>query len=171
MAEQFNEYDSLVEDTIASTTDQANKSLYATADINPDSYAEATRLANENKVPVKFVNDNLEKFKQMKQESSTEYDSMLANNPKLTEYISNIDNAAVAKDDLESLKKHEDLVSKHNEDSNWTDAVAVGFSRLNKSIANIPMLAYNVAAMPQNLAMKALGYEDRMVSATTFRDV
>jgi len=171
MAEQFNEYDSLVEDTIASTTDQANKSLYATADINPDSYAEATRLANENKVPVKFVNDNLEKFKQMKQESSTEYDSMLANNPKLTEYISNIDNAAVAKDDLESLKKHEDLVSKHNEDSNWTDAVAVGFSRLNKSIANIPMLAYNVAAMPQNLAMKALGYEDRMVSASTFRDV
>lgn len=172
MAEEFNEYDSLVEDSIANTKDQASKSLNASADINPDSYAEATRLAVENKVPVKFVNDNLEKFKQMKQESSTEYDSMLANNPKLTEYVSNIDNAAVAKDDLDSLKNHEDMIKKHVEDSSWIDTLAVGFSSFNKGIANIPMLlspVYNVAAWPQNQVMKALGYENRTVSAANAR--
>jgi hypothetical protein len=162
----FNEYDGLLEQESQSNADQLKGSMYAVESVNPDQRAESTRLAEINKVPVGFVESNIDSFKQAPKTFESEYDKLINNNPKLTEYLADMDNAALSKDDVEPLTKTEDIVKSRDSDYSFTDVLAYGFAGFNKQISQIPNLIYDAAAYPQNKIASMAGYPEYQVRST-----
>lgn len=162
----FNEYDGLLEQETQSNADQLKGSMYAVESVNPDQRAEAARLAEINKVPVGFVESNIDKFKQAPKTFESEYDKIIKDNPKLTEYLADIDNAALSKDDVEPLSKTESLVKDRDSDYSFMDVMAYGFAGFNKQAAATLGYAYDLAAYPQNKIASLAGRPDLQVKST-----
>jgi len=85
-------------------------SMTLAAGANPDAEAEYKRLAREAGIPVDSVRDNKDAVKQ--QVSAPDYDELAAKFPSTTQYLSTLDNARIAHDDVGNLTAIEDAVRK-----------------------------------------------------------
>lgn len=87
------------------TTGQVSASLNAVKNENPDNYAKSMSLAKELNMPVDLVHRNYDKFYNAVNSNANKPQDIAANNPALSQWVTNKDNAAIAKDDLANLQR------------------------------------------------------------------
>lgn len=115
-------YDQLLDNDSSGSNTALKSSLYAAKDLNPDRQAKVIQLAQKLKLPVDLVNRKYETLAKTSEYKQTNYDTLIADNPKLSEWLSDPNKAAVAKDDLPVLQAHEDLTNQAQEaQSYWQD--------------------------------------------------
>lgn len=120
------------------------QSTFVAAEKNPDKHAKVLTLAEKFGAKSDFVEQNYEQI--AKQNERNEIDEKVgAATPKLKQFISNPDYAAVSKDDLDVLKGIEDS---HDQFSFANQAMAstqVGMASIMSGITKLPALGANIA--------------------------
>lgn len=95
-----NDYDAILQGDAQNERTQLRSNLLGAVDVNPDQYAEATRLAAQSGIPAEVVHRNLPEVK--KTASVNAYDELLQSSPALRDKMSELDFARMAHDDLEN---------------------------------------------------------------------
>lgn len=104
-----NEYLDLVGNQKTIQRQQLKKSFYTSKDKTPDHSTKVIKLAKRSNLPTDFVDRNYNDL--VKQdESKTDYDKIINQSPSVATYLSDPYNAAVSKDDIESLSQIESKV-------------------------------------------------------------
>lgn len=96
-----NEYDSVVSEIASETSGRLKQNNFANQDSNPDEEAKALSYADKFGTSRDVVKQDIKAFEA--KELDNEYSDVVKTLPKTTEFLSNIDNHAVAKDDYKSL--------------------------------------------------------------------
>jgi hypothetical protein len=143
------------------------QSMFVAAKANPDRQAEVVRIARKRNLPSVFVDQNLEAFKEDDAKQVNNYDTMIRDTPGLSNWLTNPDNAALAKDDLDSLKKLEQTVNDRSIYGKLYDSLRSGMATADANLAKVPGLAYDAFAIPGNLAIKAGLIDSPQVSSRT----
>lgn len=129
---------------------QVQQSMFAAGQKNPDQHAKVMTLAESFGARSDFVEANYDALRARKEQMDV--GEKLANSsPKLKEFLTDPDTAAITKDDLDSLSQIEKEVEKRNfADDAWT-ALKVGGFKLNAMVAKTPGYLANVALVPENI--------------------
>ncbi len=131
-----------VEDAHASVVEQQRNTLKANMFVagqrEPDRHAKVIELANRAKLPTSFVERNYDKLAQKDAEKSNDFDSLVAQNPGLAKFLENPDNATVARDDIDNLKKVENSVKDYGFGDSLMDSLASGLSKAGADLARAP---------------------------------
>ena len=90
----------------AQQSDLAESMAYGSKQ-NPDRYGKAIQTGERLKVTPQFANENLETLEQNEKTLGFDYDAFAKENPALAGWLTTPENAAVAHDDLETLKRFE----------------------------------------------------------------
>lgn len=104
-----NEYLDLVGQDKTLQKQTLQRSMYTSKDLSPDKGADVLRISQKSKLPSDFVERNYDTLKQ-KENEQTDYDKLINESPATSSYLSNRQNAAVSRDDIDSLTKIEDRV-------------------------------------------------------------
>lgn len=139
--------------------------LYVGTQTDPDRHAKVLELAGQLKMPSEVVERNYDSLKVKQAREGTDLDAVVKNNPGLASWIEQPDNMAVAHDDIPALSKIEEHFQDHTTLGKLYNSLGSGLSQLYSSAARVPGLIYDVAALPQNLAARAAGHPEMMVSA------
>ena len=102
-----NKYDALIAGDRQAEAQRLAGTVAVASRRNPDQHAQASIIADKQSVPVDLVARNLEHFSRPK----VDYDAIVKNNPKLTKWMGDVDNASMAHDDLEALTELERVVA------------------------------------------------------------
>jgi len=150
-----NEYDALLADERGLDQSRLRQTIAAAVQTEPDRAARAIEYAEHLNLPRGVVERNLDVIEQRDEVERNDYDAILERTPKLAEWlIESPDNAAVARDDLDSLGTFEAL----------TTALSIGYGhgretaelgRLGMRLADgdrDPTLIRRVAALERDLA-------------------
>jgi len=140
------------------------RSAFVASKRNPDQFARVNKIAERFKTATHVVEGSEADFEEASKIGDFDYDGILNSNPKLVEFYKDPDNASLAFDDVENLKEIAEHFNEKNESSDFYNAFKSGLARANASFYKIPALAYDAAALPQNLFYKAIGSEKRVVS-------
>lgn len=158
---QNNEYDDLVSELDSSQSQQLKSADFASQGIDPEKKAESFRLSEQYKVPVEFVESNFDSFKKESSKvKDDEYDSLARDYKATSTFLSDVNNAGLAKDDVDSLKALEDVNKKSFSEGIGKSAL-LGLSRMNENILNIPAATYDLAAYIPNLILEKSGADYR----------
>ena len=145
----------------------------------PDRQAEVNKFSKELNVPTSYVDRNLDMIKAEKKKKDFDYKDLSKNNPGLAKFFQDPNNAAIAHDDLDNLKKIESSsrVFKVEKDSSifkdigkgldigYTNAEKGGlYMALDRGVGDIDVLAEmiaekNVAA--EKMMAKAPEYSEK----------
>lgn len=111
--EPFEDEDQVIIDRLDEKERQAKleQSLNRAVKGNPERNAEIIELSNSQGLPRRTVERNFDEVKRKNQVELTNFEYLRKENPKLAEWITNYDNAAVAIDDVETLGGYEDILS------------------------------------------------------------
>lgn len=164
-AKDGNEYGSLLDEQKGQQKSALQQSMFVASKVEPDRRAKAMEIAGRMNLPVDVVERNFDTVAKQDELAANDYDGMIEKTPQLAKWLAEPANAAVAKDDINSLGKLEEHTKEFGLMRSSMQALAVGFDRMNAGIAKLPGALYDTAALPQNLAVKALGRPDLQVSA------
>ena len=107
----LNDYsNSLVRDSLKS-------SLYHAASVNPDEFAERQTFGKKNNIPTSLVPSD--KGRRNEIELLSSHSNLHETHPRTAAWLSNMDNASVAHDDIQNLSYIERLFSKQNAKAYW----------------------------------------------------
>ncbi len=98
-------YDGLVAEDLAESKRRRDVVQGVASKYTPEAYAEATKLAAEFGIDAKTVADNPEPYRKESKRRATE--GTLKDAPATREWLTNLNNAAVAQDDIENLAQLE----------------------------------------------------------------
>jgi hypothetical protein len=102
------EYDSIVKETFQPDLKEPLKvSMHLAREKNPDERAKAVDLASRMGLPTPVVERNFVEVQQKAEVDLFDYDDIVKNYPQTANFLAVPDNAAIAKDDVESLKNIE----------------------------------------------------------------
>jgi len=133
------------------------QSAYVASKGDPERKAEALRLAKEMKLPADLIERNLEEVKKQRdQKQFGDYTEIIDKTPGLAKWLQDPDNATLAKDDLDGLKKTEGSIKEQGFGGDLVDAFKYGAINLAASLAKSPAL---MAEQSPNAGMLGL-YED-----------
>lgn len=153
-----NEYDDIIKSESESQAQQVNSAMYVAADKQPDRHAQVLDLAKKTKLPADIVERNFEEINKKNQISSVDYPDLIDKTPGLAKWLSNSDNMAVAKDDLDNLKSIESLAS-----DSWlgkaVDSIKYGSIKMMSDIAKSPALMAYSDPTPYFLEGTSVGEE------------
>lgn len=130
------------------------QSMFVASKSEPDRHAQVLALSEKTKLPPSLVERNFDELAKKQSSASFNYDRLIDESPGLSNWLQNPDNAAVAKDDIESLKKIEEPVHEYSAMSSMFNSLMSGFDRMNSNLAKAPALVYDAFAIPQNLVAK-----------------
>lgn len=100
-----NEYDNLVNESMGAQSQVLQQNFYAAKGVQPERRAEALRLSKKTSLPVEMVERNFDTVKERFEAASNDYDGLVKNSPGLAQFLSDPNNAALAKDDIQALGK------------------------------------------------------------------
>lgn len=138
---------------------------YVNKDKDPDKESEFQKLARDLKVSPDFVARNYDVLKTSNRNKDEYYENLTKNNPKISEWLANVDNHSVAKDDIDSLAKIEDAVKDHGFGSGLVDSFYSGMYKTASSLAKTPALMWgpkksDLIRDPQTGNLKFVEYTD-----------
>lgn len=128
-------------------------------DKNPDQHAKVLSLAEKMGAKSSFVEENWPTIEKKREEFNLKgsLDSAKDIAPKATEFLSNPDNLAVSKDDIDSLIELERSASKHGFATKANDALGAGMASVWSGIAKTPAFIGNLSLIPSNIIRRQLG--------------
>jgi hypothetical protein len=154
---ELSAYESYFKGKKESQKNKVKNSISISQDKDSSRMVDAYNISKEKKLPVYAVERNLDKIKKKQKENSLNYDSLVEQSPGLAKWLSKPENASIAKDEIEPLKKIEQsaISIKPNKSemglfSSMGHASSYGFERLKTSSA-ILASAYGLAD-PESLA-------------------
>lgn len=150
----INEYDDLIDQGRNQQKQALQGSMFVATKTEPDRRAKAQQLADRMKIPVDVAERQYDLLTKREAETQTDYDSLIDRNPRLAKWLENPNNAAVARDDIDNLGRVERTVQDHSMMSTMVSALQSGMASMYSSVARVPALAYDAAALPQNLIAK-----------------
>lgn len=139
------------------------QSMYVGAQSEPDAAASDLKLSQSTGLPPQVVARNKERVKQVDGVDSIDYGYLIDNNPKVSDWIKDTQNASVSRDDLDNLMKHENEVKKYNIFQSFWKSLNSGAAAGNAMMARTPAALVDVAMLPGNLWLKAFGQSDKQV--------
>jgi hypothetical protein len=135
-------------------------------DLDPIITAQKVELAKRINEPELYVDKNFENLKKIDFDRGDGYwAEYQKRNPIVSEKLKDPKIMAMAKNDIDKLADIEKTVQDKSFASDLWNGLQKGLATTNAQIARIPSLAYNLAAFPQNVAVKAIGRPDLQVSA------
>lgn len=107
-----NEFDAAVDAAMQTNPAQAARyGFVAAADTNPDSYAEAQRVARRNGVPVDTVLALPKEMKRQDKVGSIDFDTLAKTSPATAALLADVEKAKIAHDDVDNLSGIESAAS------------------------------------------------------------
>lgn len=158
------DYSQMLQSDKTVQSDLLKQAVYAAKDVEPDRQAKVMALASKMNLPIPIVQRNYDDLAKTQQVQTTDYDKLVDQNPKVATWMQDANNAALAKTDLPGIKNLEDTVNDHTFGQTLVDTVGYALAGFNEKLASLPALAYDVAALPQNLIKSAMG-EDPNIQA------
>jgi Large polyvalent protein associated domain 22 len=108
IAKVENPYDAIANEMADEEKQSVSHSLYVAEKQQPDRRAEVIKLAQQHKMPVDLIDRNYDTFKA--KSKPVDPDFIIKNTPGLGRFLTDSDNATLAKDDLDNLQKVEKSV-------------------------------------------------------------
>lgn len=109
-AAEANPYDDNVRSQAQAEQVQLRGSMFAASRTAPDRAAQIIKLSERAKIPVPVVERNFDELSKKFDLTDDEYGSIIRNNPTLTTWLGNPENAAVSRDDLPTLQRIENTL-------------------------------------------------------------
>lgn len=100
-------YTDLIKEDSGGQTQAVKQSMFVAEKRDPDRHAKVLELSKRSKLPADFVERNFDDVQKKTSTPTTDYDQLLSESPGLSKWLQNPDNATIAKDDLDNLKKVE----------------------------------------------------------------
>lgn len=141
------------------SVDRANmmkQSMYVAAQSDPDRTAEVMKLSQRLRIPSAIVERNYDDLAKKQNHIATDYQGVSEENPILSKWLTDPENAKLSHDDIDALKSIEGLVNDHSTMSQFYSSLKGGAASFMSDIAKVPALAVNIAATPYNLAAKGI---------------
>lgn len=138
---------------------------YRTAfDAEPERAARVLRTIDRTGQTPEFVDQNLDAAAKVAEAPDRDFWTKLEReHPGTARFLIDPKNMAVVKDDLENLRGHEGAVREFGMAESMWRSLNAGFAQLDANLARLPAAVYDVAAIPQNLLVKAAGRPDLQV--------
>lgn len=119
----------------------ARLGVMSAVDTNPDSYAEAKRIAGRTGVPVDTVFNQPQEMKRQDKMGSIDFDTLAKVSPSTASLLSDIEKAKIAHDDIDNLSALEQTL-KYGKNvgkavATWPFSIGEGFAGLAENIADI----------------------------------
>jgi hypothetical protein len=160
------EVDNAIKSVMGDNREAYQRSMQIAATRNPEEHAQVLNVAKTIDVPPSAITkNNFEIAKKKADESRNVFEDLAGSNPITTKWLSNPDNSSIAKDEVDSLRKFENTVHERSFSENLFNTISSGMAQFNSSLASIPDAVYNVAALPQNLAIKLFDLPYKPVSS------
>lgn len=160
-----NDYDHLIDSDKPMQKEAMASAAYVVKDAVPDRHAQVMKLAGQMSLPASIVDRNFEDLTKKQQIAGTDYDGIIEKTPEFASWLQKPDNAALAKDDHETLGNLESTVKEHTVMSQMYNALGAGLANLNVQLTKVPALAYDVSAIPQNAIDAAFGNPELQVKS------
>lgn len=164
-SQQASGYGALMDDEATQSKAAIAQSVSMAVDADPDRKAKVLELSQKTNMPPELVERNFDELNKQHTVESMNYAELMDKNPGLSESLKDQNFAAVAKDDIDALKKLEKSTHEYSFLSKAYDSLNYGLDQMYTDAAKIPALIYDIGAAPQNLFMKAIGKPERQVSA------
>ena len=119
-----NEYDAIVQDQAGNQNTVLRGSMRAASSMDPDQAAKVVKLSERLKLPTSVVERNFDSLSKKYDLSDSEYESLIRENPKLSSWLTDSANAAVARDDLPIMKRIENTFASFGR--GWSKASTQG---------------------------------------------
>lgn len=143
-----NEYDSFIANENESKKTDIKSNLFIAADKLPDRQAEILKLSQETGLPSVVVDRQYDALKKKRLVEGQDYDSLVRNNPGVSKFLSNPDNAALAKNEINQLAGVEKSIFKLKGASGPSE-----FSEFGSDVSGAFQTGYNnLAASTYSLA-------------------
>lgn len=135
-------------------------------DLDPLITAQKIELAKKINEPELYVDKNFDNLKKIDFDRGDGYwADYQKRNPIVSEMLKEPKVMAMAKNDIDKLADIEKTVQDKSFANDMWNELQSGLASTYADMARYPSLAYNLAALPQNLAVKAIGRPDLQVSA------
>jgi hypothetical protein len=143
---EYYAYHSLIDEEQKAKPVAMDRALMAAAETEPDRHAKVLRLASEMRLPADVVERNLEMVEKAYRRQSVDYDDVSRSAPRTADWLTDPDNASLARDDVPALVKLEQSVSDYSMLSSMYQALKSGTLQMGASLARIPALGVDVIA-------------------------
>lgn len=160
-APQANRWEAAADDLDKEETSQVKVSMNQALQTEPDRHGKVLQLSKQMGLPPVLVQDNFDEIR--KQAEIQAVDHQLQTQPKTKEFLKDPHNAAVSRDDIETLKQKENLVKEYSFLKNTWNAIGYARASGNASIMRSGALAHQVLALPWNAMMSQAGRSDQLV--------
>lgn len=154
-----------IEDMKRENVTRLKTSVRLASDVVPERKAEAMKLAERMKLPTAFVENNFDELSKSDQSKAVDFDRIIEDSPELSHWLGNPDNAGLVKDDLPQAQKLADSIKEYGAMESMYLGLMSGMWQATSAVSKAPAFIYDVAALPQNALMKAVGRPDLQVSA------
>lgn len=128
------------------------QSMFVAKEKNPDKQAQVLSLSKKMSLPSIFVEKNFDTLSK-KVQTDLDYDGMVDKNPRLSKWLSNIDNSAIAKDDLPALRDIEDTTHEYTGLASAYHALNYGLLNVLSGVAKTPEYLWDTSAALTNAAL------------------
>lgn len=140
--------------------------FHLAADRQPDQSAKVLQLREKTGLPIDLIENNLQDVEREVSKKSFDPAAFAKQSPIVAAWTAQSPHhAAAIKDDLENLKALESLTKDFGAMESMYRGLMSGMSQATSSVSKAPAFLYDVAALPQNALMKAVGRPDLQVSA------
>lgn len=106
-AKPRNEYDAVLQEQNGAQQTLLRATMQTASQVTPDRAAQVIKLSERTKLPTNVVERNFDDLSKKYDLSDNEYDTMLRQNPKLSQWLLDTSNAAIARDDLPLMQRIE----------------------------------------------------------------
>lgn len=126
----------------------------------PDQAARIFNAESKTGLPTAYIEQNLEESEKQADMQGFSAADFAKRSPKFASWVAqNPNNYALSKDDLENGKGLESSVNDYSLMQSAHDSLYKGFADFNAGLTKLPAFAYDLAAVPQNVASKIPGLE------------
>lgn len=113
-----NEYDDLINNQSEEQSLKLRSSFLSAAKSDPEQFAKVYDLAKKTGLPTEVVEREAPAVAEKYEFEKNDYDALLQNSPRTAEFLSEPENAKLAKDDVKNLVEIEELAKKHRQQLN-----------------------------------------------------
>jgi len=126
----------------------------------PEQAARIFSVEQKTGYPTQYIEENLDEVEKQSEMQGFSAADFAKRSPKFASWIAqNPNNYALSKDDLDNGRGLESAVNDYSLMQSAHDSLYKGFADFNAGLAKLPAFAYDIAAVPQNLASKIPGLE------------
>lgn len=130
-------------------------------DVQPERRAESIKLAKQYGLDPELVERNFETVQRKAKLESVEPEKLTAEHRRLSDWLSDPNNMALASDELDKLKDLSETINEQGDFEKLYLALGSGFARINSSVAKIPAMGVDLYTQyAVNPMARALGYAE-----------